>query len=30
MNKQISIELLENEYWWGGTVSDGVSMPFGE
>lgn len=24
------ITLLENEYWWGGQVSDGVSMPFGK
>ncbi len=25
----IRIKLTENEYWWGGAVSDGVQMPFG-
>ncbi|MFC3802639.1 glycoside hydrolase family 31 protein [Cohnella sp. GCM10012308] len=29
MDKEsIRIPLLENEYWWGGAVSDGVQMPF--
>ncbi|MEH7272234.1 glycoside hydrolase family 31 protein [Neobacillus vireti] len=26
----LELELLEDEYWWGGAVSDGVLMPFGE
>ncbi|WP_062105843.1 glycoside hydrolase family 31 protein [Bacillus niameyensis] len=30
MNNQVTLELLENEYWWGGAVSDGVFMPFGD
>jgi Alpha-glucosidases, family 31 of glycosyl hydrolases len=28
-NSTITIPLLDNEYWWGGAVSDGVQMPFG-
>lgn len=27
-NEKIRIELLEEEYWWGGAVGDGVRMPF--
>ncbi|WP_159881089.1 glycoside hydrolase family 31 protein [Paenibacillus puerhi] len=29
-NETIRIPLTENEYWWGGTVSDGTLMPFGK
>ncbi len=29
MNKK-TIKLLENEYWWGGIVSDGYLMPMGD
>lgn len=29
MNNQLKLELLNHEYWWGGAVSDGVSMPYG-
>lgn len=28
-NEKIKIPLLKREYWWGGAVSDGVQMPFG-
>ncbi|KRE41818.1 glycoside hydrolase family 31 protein [Paenibacillus sp. Soil522] len=28
-NVTISIPLMENEYWWGGVISDGTKMPFG-
>ncbi|MCM0647318.1 glycoside hydrolase family 31 protein [Clostridium swellfunianum] len=28
MNSYMEIDILEQEYWWGGTVQDGVSMPY--
>ena len=28
-NVTISVPLMENEYWWGGVISDGTKMPFG-
>ncbi|OAS14807.1 glycoside hydrolase family 31 protein [Paenibacillus oryzisoli] len=28
-NYEIVLDLLPGEYWWGGRVSDGTSMPFG-
>jgi hypothetical protein len=27
--KEINIEPLPGEYWWGGRVADGRSMPYG-
>lgn len=29
MGKEFTIRLLENEYWWGGIVDDGIFMPYG-
>ncbi|GFZ93049.1 glycoside hydrolase [Paenibacillus marchantiophytorum] len=29
-NHEIGIQLLPDEYWWGGRVADGTSMPFGK
>ncbi len=28
MAKEFTIRLLENEFWWGGNIDDGVIMPF--
>lgn len=28
MSHKLTLDLLENEYWWGGTVSDGIHMPY--
>lgn len=27
---QLTLKLLKEEYWWGGAVSDGISMPYGK
>jgi len=27
--KKFDLKLLPNEYWWGGAIEDGVSMPYG-
>ncbi|MEC0266882.1 hypothetical protein [Paenibacillus anseongense] len=29
VNNELVIELLPDEYWWGGRVADGRSMPYG-
>ena len=25
----MKLQILENEYWWGGIVHEGIRMPFG-